>query len=134
MKMKNSKVTLLFVLTLFFQSCFIGTDGDSENIVSNYYIAGDYGLKNVHLGFEDKDWGGIGLIGQPITAVGNNEKYIIVKRESDNTEFYILKIIHSGDHSIAEKNIRGPLTEKEFDIEKNELGLKNIEWTKRFNK
>ena len=112
----------------------MGPDGDSENIVGNYYIAGDYGFKNVHLGFEDQKGGGIGLIEQPITAVGNDDNYIIVKRESDTTEFYILKIIHSDIHSMAAKNIVGPISNKEFKDQINELDLKHIEWTKKFEK
>ena len=132
--MKKSYLTILFLLGLSLHSCFIGADGDSENLTGNYYISGDYGLINVHLGFEDKEWGGIGLIKEPITAVGYNDNYIIVKRESEKTEFFILKIIHSGIHSTAEKNMTGPISEREFEIQINELELNNIKWTREFEK
>ncbi|WP_296621553.1 hypothetical protein [Marivirga sp.] len=132
--MKNIHIVILLLTVLCFQSCFVGEDGDSEKIVGNYYISGDYGFKNVHLGFEDKEWGGIGLIEQPITAIGNNDNYIIVKRELVETEFFILKVIESGIHSVAEENVLGPLTEREFETKRHQLDLRDIKWAKNFEK
>ncbi len=115
------------------QGCFMGADGDSKKLIGNYYISGDYGFKNVHLGYEDNEWGGIGLINQPITAVGYNDHYIVAKRETTETEYFVLKIVDSGVHSAAEKNIKGPLTEVEYKETLRELGLLEVKWKDKFD-
>jgi hypothetical protein len=93
--MKYLQSLVLILLAFLFQGCFMGADGDTEKVVGSYYISGDYGLKNVHLGFEDKEWGGIGLIEEPIIAIGHNDQYIIVKRETDKLEYFIARITNS---------------------------------------
>lgn len=112
----------------------MGADGDTEKVVGSYYISGDYGLKNVHIGFEDKEWGGIGLIEEPIIAIGHNDHYIIIKREKDKLEYFIARITNSGIHSEAEKNINGPMTEYEFNKSIDDLNLQSVKWTKEFEK
>lgn len=132
--MKYIQFSIITLFALVMQSCFIGPDDDSEKIVGDYYVSGDYGFKNVHLGFEDKEWGGIGLIEEPITAIGHNDQYIIVEREKDTPEYFIVKITNSGIHSEAENNINGPMTENEFDKAIDDLNLQSITWTKNFEK
>jgi hypothetical protein len=112
----------------------IGADGDLKKLIGNYYISGGYGFKNVHLGYEDDEWGGIGLINQPINAVGHNDHYIVAKREATETEYFVLKIVDSGVHSEAKKNIKGLLTEVEYKETLRELGLLEVKWTKKFEK
>jgi hypothetical protein len=125
------KFQILFIPLLFY-GCFFGPDGDSETLIGNYYISGDHGLKNVHLGFNDNEYGRIGLISGPLSAVGNNEEYIIVKRDSDKIEFFILKIVHTSQYSKAEENITGPLSHAEFVTQINELHLNEVKWSREY--
>ena len=131
--MKALHFLTIILLTFTLQSCFIGADGDTEDLAEDYYISGALGFKNVHLGYWS-EYGGAGLIESPIIAVGVNDQYIIVKREADNFEYYIVKITKSGNRSEAEDNITGPLTENEFNIAIKELDLQSISWTKEFEK
>lgn len=132
--MRCIQFSIITLSALVMQSCFIGPNDDSEKIVGDYYVSGDSGFKDVHLGFEDKEWGGIGLIEEPIIAIGHNDQYIIVKREKDKLEYFIAKITNSGIHSEAENNISGPMTENEFDKAIDQLNLQSINWTKKFEK
>lgn len=132
--MKTLRCFMILLVAIALQGCFFGADGDSEKIIGNYFISGDYGFKNVHLGFEDKEFGRIGLIEKPIIAIGLNDEYLIVKRELDKSEYFVLKIMNSSKISDAEKNIIGPLTESEFNKTINELKIQNIKWTRKFKK
>ncbi len=126
------KIVILIGSCCFLQSCFFGSDGGTKQLISHYYVSGTHKFENVHLGYEDKDWGGIGLIPAPITAISYDNQFIIIKREPENTEFYIIKIVATGNHSDAEKGIVGPLTEKEFLIIKQELGVNIQNWKEEF--
>ena len=120
------------LLSFLLNGCFVFDEGNEEVIIGNYYVRSNDGTSKYHLGFEDKEYGGIGIIEEPITSVGHNKEFVIVKRESDNTEYYIISILESGSHSEAENNIIGPLKESDFNAKLKELRLEEINWTKNF--
>ena len=125
-----------FLLLLLLTGCFPWDDGAESEIVGHYYVRGNSRLENVYLGYEDSQYGGIGLINEPVTAVGNNENYIIAKRDGTEGEsYYLLKVIRNGIHGDADKAILGPLERSEFDEKLKELGLSNsIKFDKEFKK
>src|SRR5688572_31521330 len=86
------KVFFVILANLLLVACFVGDEGTEEKIVGSYYIRGASGLFNVHIGFEDKEYGGIGLIEAPVTAIGYNGNYIIAKQGVEENMFYILKV------------------------------------------
>ncbi|CAD5293442.1 hypothetical protein IMPR6_270006 [Imperialibacter sp. EC-SDR9] len=116
--------------------CFPFADGDTEFInETNYYVYGEPNLdKGVHIGYEDKEWGGIGLIEAPVTAIGYSEDYIFAKREFEKPEYFIFKVIDSGIHSDAESNIIGPLDSLNFTSELEALGVDDFYWKSTFAK
>ena len=129
-------IPLTFIISFTLTGCFPFADGDTEYInETDYYVYGAPNIdKGVHLGYEDSEWGGIGLIEEPITAIGYSEGYIFAKREFNNPEFFILKVIDSGIHSEAEKSIKGPLDSLKFSGELKNLGLNNFQWKSKFGK
>lgn len=104
-------------------SCFPFDEGEEIKIIGNYYARGSIGLENVHIGYEDSQYGGIGLLTEPITAIGHNNDYIIAKRIAIKDEYFIIKVVGSGIHHEAEKAIIGPLGKKDFNQKLKQLGL-----------
>ena len=103
--------------------CFPFDEGEESTIIGRYYVRGEDGLENVHIGYEDSQYGGIGLINESITAVGHNDSYIIAKSDIGLKSYYILEVVKNGVHGDAEKAIIGPLEKAEFDAKLKELGL-----------
>jgi hypothetical protein len=131
------RITLVLSIILnLLTGCFPFADGDTEYIDNtNYYVYGEPSLdRGVHLGYEDEEWGGIGLIKEPITGIGYTKEYIFAKRELNKSEYFILKRTNSGVHSEAEKNIIGPLDSLTFTNELHKLGIGDFQWKSKFRK
>ena len=122
------------LLSFLLFGCFSFDEGNEEAIIGKYYARSNDGSTKFHLGFEDEEFGGIGIIEESIISIGHNKEFIIVKIKSDNTEYYIVRVMESGLYSEARKNIIGPLQESGFDSKLKELKIEEIKWTKNFKK
>ena len=120
------KALYILLGTLILTGCFPFDEGEESKIIGRYYVRGDSRFEHVYIGYEDRQYGGIGLISEPVTAVGHNEDHIIAKRGGTEEEnYYLLKVIRNGVHGDAEKATIGPLDKTEFDAKLKELGLCN---------
>jgi hypothetical protein len=132
---KTVRIFTSLIIFLCLTSCFPGDEGEENIITGNYYVRGSSGLVNIYIGYKDSQYGGISLVSEPITALGNNSDYIIAKRSATQDEYYILKINRNGIHSDAEKGIIGPLDKPSFHEKLRVLGQSNsIQFTKDYKK
>ena len=124
----------LFAITLLFQNC-IG-DAYNKDLNAGYYLLAIDVKEDMSLGFQDKG-SGFGIIEPTIFAVGQNDKFIIVKQHpqvSPNrinkkiTNYFIIPLIEKFS-KFPDKNIYGPLNLEEFKQKKEILNIKNLNFT-----
>jgi len=122
---------MVLILIFCLASCSLGMD-INRHLFGNYYLTAPD--DDVQLGLTYKEPGDengfVGIIEQTVFAVGYNKEYIIAKQHPPNkeiTNYYILPI-KNGDLPKNEDLI-GPLTQKEFEQKKEELKIKNLDFT-----
>ncbi len=112
--------------------CFWGDDGDEIDINERYYLRSNRPGDTYHLGFIDDAGIGVGIVNDPIVAVGYNKDYIILKAKSGHYMYYIVSIIDAGNHQTATENIEGVKNEKSFNERITELASADLKFTKTF--
>jgi hypothetical protein len=120
-------IILAFILCLF--SCSLGF-AENQHLFGNYYLTATDVEEQMSLSYQVSDSGYAGIIEETVFAVGYNKEYIIAKQHPANkeiTNYYILPI-KNGDLPKNEDLI-GPLTQKEFEQKKEELKIKNLDFT-----
>ena len=107
---------------------FLGCDGFS---LDTYWRSGNYRLLAVDdlgqmsLVFPTGNGTGIGIVGPTVFAIGENEKFIVLKVHPSTDEFggfdrsvthyFVVERTASPHLADAEKGVRGPFTKAEFD-------------------
>jgi hypothetical protein len=121
-----SSLSLGFLLLL--TSCFWYDEWNQEFINDDYYVEGmgpslgEERMRDCDLRYLDKEANsGESFIRGPIQAVGNNEDYIIVKRAAVPIEYYIVKIVRSGNRDDADVNVLGPLPSQTFYLKLKQI-------------
>lgn len=119
---------VLLVLGLLILGCY--DVGYHKKLNDGYYISAIDIKENMSIGFKDGKYG-IGIISPTVFAVGQNEKFIIVKQrpkkglnsmQNDTTNYYIIPLRDKISRS-AEKNLFGPMSKIEFDRKRIELEI-----------
>lgn len=132
--MKRIRFILLMSSLLLF-SCF-GNEFEREQITGNYYLTTtDNYNKDVYIDYELENGDFLGVIPFMVFSIGFDEKYIITKQhafdssprvDSVKINYYIIPIYHST--LSPEKGVLGPLTSREFELKRVELGISNIKF------
>ncbi len=125
-------VGVLLLWSIAFSGCFWGDDGDEIDINNRYYLRSNRPGDTYHLGFIDDAGIGVGIVNDPIVAVGYNKDYIILKAKSGHYMYYIVSIIDAGNHQTAIQNIEGLKNEKSFNERMTELVSADLKFTKTF--
>lgn len=87
------------------------------------------------IGFQKADYG-IGIIEPTVFAVGQNDKFIIIKQhpklstgviDKSTINYFIISLKNKVDTS-TEKNIYGPLSLEEFERTRRELRIEDLDF------
>jgi hypothetical protein len=107
-------------------------DVHNQELNGGYYISALDLSEEMHIGYNDSQYGGIGVIEATVYAVGQNEDYIIVKQhpksDQKTTHYFIIPLKTKISQSV-EKNFFGPLTFNEFNTKKRELNIYGIDFS-----
>ena len=131
------KTSHLLLLSIFLINC-LGAAYD-EQINDNYYLQATDTRYGMTLCIKDDDYL-IGIVSATVFAVGYNEDFIIVKQHPEKfpksdksiTNYYIIPLKFKVSE-IPERNVIGPLTEREFMEKRKELGVsRSLQFTRVF--
>lgn len=133
--MKNyKKIFYLFIFISLLQSC-MGSAHD-EKLNAGYFLSAMDVQEDMLIGFQEADYG-IGIIEPTVFAVGQNDKFIIVKQhpklstgviDKSTINYFIIPLKNKVDKSPA-KNIYGPLTLEEFEKKRMEVKIEDLDFT-----
>jgi hypothetical protein len=120
-------------------ACFWGDEYDVEHIVGDYYVSGLDGswgkpMSAVYLHFDDEEWGlADALLPQTLSAVGANEKCIIMLTTAPQRQYYVAQIVAGADRAVARENIFGPFDKPAFTQKLKEVnGDTLVSFTHRY--
>lgn len=122
------------VFTLLLQCC-VGS-AHEEKLSEGYYLSAIDVREDMVVWFQDSGYG-IGIIEATVFAVGQDDKFIIVKQHPRiapnkiNREIvnYFIIPLKNKISKLPEKNILGPFSGAEFTQKKNELNIRNLDFT-----
>jgi hypothetical protein len=131
---------LFFSLTLALYSCGFVIN---KQIIVNYYITATDAVEDLSICYhEPADDQNYGVVIEPMVfEVGYNEKYIIAKQhpckfpnppDTTITNYYILPL-KKGMNWRTKNGLIGPLTLKQFNEKRKELGIVNIAFDPEFD-
>lgn len=131
-----------FALILFISFCLMSCAGMSvDNVIGDYYIVCmDYDKDDASLSYKVGDESYVGLVNEGVYAVGNNQRYIIVKQKKqsfkgiteENSSYYIVTVKNKKTYH-PEKGVLGPYNKNEFDSMTVKLGISDIPFSKYVN-
>jgi len=124
-------VGVLLLWSIAFSGCFWGDDGGEIDINDRYYLRSNRPGDTYHLGFIDDAGNRVGIVNEPILAVGYNKDYIILNAKSG---YYIVSMIDKGSHHTATQNIEGSINGKKFKERMTELKAGDLSFTQTFEK
>ena len=134
------KKSIFFLLAIVFCFYSCGSGAYNKTLNGGYFLSALNNMEDMYLGYQDGE-NGIGIITATVFAVGQNDDYIILKQhprdfpnkpDKSIVNFYLIPLKSNISKSI-DKNYYGPLTLREFEQKKKELGIKNIEFNKVFS-
>ena len=105
---------------------------ENRKISGNYYLISVDILTDRCICYKDDDGGFRGITNNCIVAVGYDDNFIIAKQHpvtasyeinSSITNYYIIPLNKPVIKYYEEKNVIGPLSEKDFELKKKELGV-----------
>jgi len=124
-------ISVFLLFSIAFAGCFWGDDGDEIDINDRYYLRSNRPGDTYHLGFIDDAGNGVGIVNEPILAVGYNKDYIILNAKSG---YYIVSMIDKGGHHTAIQNIEGSMHGKRFNERMTEMKAGDLSFTQTFEK
>ncbi len=121
---------LLLVVFIF---CLASCSGMviERHLFGNYYLAAPDVYEQSSLGYRNPGEDGyVIIIEETVVAAGFNKEYIIAKQYKGSPTDYNYYILPIRDGSEPDRrDVIGPLTQKEFEQKKEELKIKNLDFT-----